>query len=768
MGLALKIHGRPEKGGLLHLPVERHGKNKRLMGIKAASQLSSVLQRMEFDLDAAGVTESAPCSNSLACEASLDGYASSTLLPLLTLSRGVAGLAKRVRALAITLSTCLVLMGEMRADLVTQPLREYGLGDVQKAAVSPNGKWLATCGSGGAFVWDFATGKLLHRLEAHHREVLALCFAPSGVLLTGGGDAVVRAWDVESGAERRAFLGSVGRILDLSVAPDGQSIVAVADDKARVWSFSTGELLHTFETPGAGIAQARFAPNGQRLVTAHVLFSKTADSIRLWDLATEQTVRTFGNSFVEKLEFVGNGKLVTGGPDLLIQLWDIETGQLDRALPGTTLAEQSVQGFQSSTSNSVVTAGCLNGRVITWDSATGQILHDFTGERLFSLAAIPGTNQLITAHPDNVVRVKDAEVGTTLRSIEGHTAGSILAVGFSPDRQQVVSAGNESLIRIWNRAKAEQVSAFAGSASGSRVASFSRDGTQILTVSGPPDYAARLLNAKTGESEREFLGHTSWLAAAVISLDGKRLITGSADGTARLWDFATGTELRSFSSPGSFVTAVALSADGMTLASGDLDGKVRLWSTSDGQLLRSIQLNAGTVTSLQFSQATGELLVAWGDGVLRTFDSETGSVKLGSLVPAGFVRAAEFSPDGRFILDAEGFPSFSARLWDAQTGEELRVFAGSTAEVNAIGFDSTGATILTGAELVRLWNVADLAGRLESKRTPQGLELQWRLGSLQRSARSNGPWLDVTNAVSPWTIPSDQPSAFFRIITNLE
>jgi WD40 repeat protein len=621
---------------------------------------------------------------------------------------------------------------------------------------------MATGGSGGAFIWDYQTGTLLHRLEAHQSEVLALCFSPSGVLLTGGGDAVVRAWDVESGTELRSFVGSIGRIFDVSLSPDGESVLAVADDKARVWSFSTGELLHTFAVPGAGITQARFAPDSQRLVTAHVVFTITADSVRLWDLATEETIRSFDHSFVDRLEFVADGTLVTGGPDLVVQVWDIETGQLVRPLPGTTLAEQAIQGFLTPTNSSLVVAGCLNGRVITWDASTGQIIHDFTGERLFSLAAIPGTNQILTAHPDNLVRVKDSQVGTTLRTIAGHTAGATQGVGFSPDRQYVISGGNEALIRVWNRTNAEQVRAFTGFAGGTQVASFSPDGTRILTTFGA---STRLLNAETGALEREFLG-----AAPALSPDGQRIATVSSDGTAHLWDVVTGTEVRAFSSPGSLLTALAVSSDGMMLASGASDGVVRLWNTANGQLLRSIQFqfDVGGVSSLQFSPATGDLLVAWADGILQIFDPATGALKLGSLLPAGFVGDAAFSPDGRFILDAEGFPSFSARLWDARTGEALRVFAGHGAEVYSVAFDATGTLILTGSDIVRLWSIADIAARLENERTLNGLELRWQVGTLQQSAYVNGPWSDVTNAVSPWLVPIDQPSAFFRARVPLE
>ena len=670
---------------------------------------------------------------------------------------------QRIRLLVLTVGAYLVFTACSLADVVTEPLRKFGLGDLQIAAISPDGKWMATCGSGGAFIWNFQTGTMLHRLEAHQASVLALCFSPSGVLLTGGGDAVIRAWEVESGTELRSFAGHIGRILRLSVAPDGQSFVSVADSTVRVWSLGTGELLHTFAFPGEGVLEARFTPDGHRLVTANLVFTNVRDSLRLWDLATEQKIRSFGgDGFVQTFEFVAGGHLVTAKGPEKVQVWDIETGQLVRALPGTTQAELAIQGFLTATNSSTVVAGCLNGRVITWDANTGQILRDFRGENLFSLAAVPGTNQILTAHPDNLVRVKDRQVGTTLRSIVGHTAGAVFDVGFSPDRRYVVSGGSEALTRIWNRTNAQQIHAFPGFAGGTQVARFSPDGTRILTTFGT---SARLLNAETGEVEREFLGST-----AVFSPDGRRIATGAGDGTARLWDITTGTQIRAFSSPVLSITAVTVSSNGAMLASGTSDGGVRLWNTANGQLLRSIQLpfDAGAVSSLDFSPASGELLVAWADGVLETFDPATGALKLDSLAPAGFLNAAVFSPNGRFILDAEGWPSFSARLWDSRTGEELRVFAGHAGEVNSVAFDGTGISILTGADITRLWSIADIAARLETERKPQGLELRWHGGTLQASTQLNGPWIEITNAVSPRIVPTDQPSAFFRVKVSAE
>lgn len=669
---------------------------------------------------------------------------------------------QRIRSLGPMLAACLALTFCMRADVVTQPLRKFGLGDLLQAAISPDRQWMATSGESGAFIWNFDSGTVVHRLEAHHARVSALCFSPDGeVLLTGGFDRVIRAWNVETGEEIRSFTGHLGAVWDLSFAQDGQSFVSAGDNTARVWSLATGELLHNVVVPGTSVSRAVFAPDGNRLVTVD---GSLMNNVRLWNLATEQTIRSFG-TFVDTLGFVAGGHLVTASGDLSVQVWDIETGQALRPLSGAT---QIVVGLATSTNNAQVIAGCFDGRVITWDASTGDAQHNFMGERLVSIALIPGTNQILTAHSDKLVRVKNSQIGDNLRVFGGHTTSTTLGVGFSPDGRTLVSGGVEVFTRLWNRANAQPGLMLPGHGAGTETALFSPDGSRILTTFGAPVYSARVWNAQTGLLERDFFGHTSWLLAAVFSPDGQRIATGSQDGTARLWDVATGTLIRTFTSPGSLIRSVAVSSNGMFLASGATDGIARLWNTTNGQLLRTFELNAGAVTSLAFSPSTGELLVAWADGFLRTFDPVTGELKLDSISPAAFLEAAVFSPDGRFILGGEGWPFFTARLWDARTGEELRVFAGHAGPVDSVAFNAAGTSILTGSDIVRLWSIADIAARLESQRTSNGLELRWHVGTLQHSAQMTGAWFDVTNAVSPRLIPTDQSSTFFRVRLDAE
>jgi WD40 repeat protein len=70
------------------------------------------------------------------------------------------------------------------------------------------------------------------------------------------------------------------------------------------------------------------------------------------------------------------------------------------------------------------------------------------------------------------------------------------------------------------------------------------------------------------------------------------------------------------------------------------------------------------------------------------------------------VSAAGFSPDNQLILDDS--EDNTARLFDAQSGQQLQVFSGHTAIVNDIAFSPDRKSILTGSDdkTARLWDTA--------------------------------------------------------------
>jgi len=185
---------------------------------------------------------------------------------------------------------------------------------------------------------------------------------------------------------------------------------------------------------------------------------------------------------------------------------------------------------------------------------------------------------------------------------------------------------------------------------------------------------------------RTLLGHRDEVLAAAFSPDGQRLATTSRDKTARLWDTTTGKLLFTLTGHEAAVIFAVFSPDGrrvLTLAPGP-DRSAIIWDTATGE--KQVRLKLSSAWDARF-QAPGS-----GNPPSLTFLDEYGM--------------ASFSPDGRLVVTAFGeYPDFTARVWDAVTGKELRVLKGHEGSVGSAVFSPDGKWIVTASldRTARIW-----------------------------------------------------------------
>ncbi len=301
-------------------------------------------------------------------------------------------------------------------------------------------------------------------------------------------------------------------------------------------------------------------------------------------------------------------------------------------------------------------------------SITPQVGHI---QGITDIAFSPDKTHIATSAGDKTVKIWSIESGRLVRTLAGHS-GTVTSIAYSPDGSAIASASYDKTLKLWDPATGNLIRTLTGNPGDIQSVAFSPDGSQLISggserydgkPKSPSDYL-RLWNVQTGQMIRSFKGHTTSVASATFSSNGRYVVSGSWDKTVRLWDSRNGRLMRTMRGHPSIVNSVAMSPDGSHIVSAGADGEVKLWSTRTGRVLRTVNTHKEWV-SVGFSS----------DGT-RIYSAGT---------------------------DVNERSKYLGEVWDAGTGKRLRTF-GNTVR---IAYSNDGSYLaLGGLSSLRLWNAS--------------------------------------------------------------
>ncbi len=305
-----------------------------------------------------------------------------------------------------------------------------GTGPVDAVAWSPDGKQLATTGS-GISIWEMPSGpKRLDLPGLQGGSVFSLSWSPNCHRLisanSGKLDANLKIWDTALGQCLFTWNEHPSPARAAAWSPDGHWLASGnADGTVELWEAESRQAIRTLKGHSGSVSALSWRPDSQWLGSAG------ADgTVKLWPVADgpETVVIHSRAGPVRSIAWSPNGQsIATGGGDL--KIWDAATGKMISSLHGHIAPVVSVSwSRQSETAQQRLASASLDGTLKIWDLITGQ--------------------EVLTLHPRQEIQSQPADKVPLFNS-----------VAWSPDGQKLVAGGDDGTVSVWGASEEDGLAA---------------------------------------------------------------------------------------------------------------------------------------------------------------------------------------------------------------------------------------------------------------------------------------------------------------------
>jgi WD40 repeat protein/predicted Ser/Thr protein kinase len=285
-----------------------------------------------------------------------------------------------------------------------------------------------------------------------------------------------------------------------------------------------------------------------------------------------------------------------------------------------------------------------------------------------AVAWSPDGQNIASASEDTTVRVWDVATGRRIFTYLNHDS-EVFAVAWSPDGQNIASGGWDQTVLVWDAVHSARGAAsilrwlkslelFLGI----RDFTYRFHTGQVYTVAWSPDsqdiasagndHTVQVWQALTGRNITTYAGHTDLVRCLAWSPDGKHIASGGSDHSLRVWNVHTSRKVFINRHHSNVVHSVAWSPDGRHVASGGSDAKVHVWEVSSGRHLLTYHGHADVVQAVAWSPGGSHIASGSGDRAVHVWQALTGRDAFTYHGHADVVYAVAWSPDGQRLASA--------------------------------------------------------------------------------------------------------------------
>lgn len=549
---------------------------------------------------------------------------------------------------------------------------------ITSIAISSNSATVAATSADKTLtLWNATDAKQLHKLPLP-AEPRAVAFAiDAQSVFVGLADGAIKQIKVADGKEMKP-LPQQQPILGLVSAPKGDLLYSASDNSITALGLPDGAPKLKFDHTAA-ITSVALSKDGAKLAA---LADK---SLKIWNAADAKELITIKlPADAKEISLSPDGaRVIVAGVDKLARIYDV-TGALLELLPH----DGPVQGVAFFDAKKTVTASDKLARQWTSSLVWSRTHAGPVRQALFT----PKGDQILSAGDDKSIKLWNAADGKEVKSLTNDSP--ITHLSLNADATKFATAGADKNVKIWTLAdgkstpplvQASPVQSLSLSPNGQRLAIATQDGAKNFV---------RIHDVPFGKDVQTFEDHTAALKVVQYLADNRTLMTASADKTAKLLDANIATVLPAHPPGATFAQYNAL---GTQLVTAGADKTVKVWDIAKSNLLKSFGPVADPITGVAFNKdftrvgaISGKHVIVW---------TVADGKEVARFTHAADVQAFAFTPENTRVVT--GATDKQTRLWDLATSKELQFFAQDDA-VTAVAALPNNVVLSTSGKTARL------------------------------------------------------------------
>ena len=381
-------------------------------------------------------------------------------------------------------------------------------------------------------MWSVRTGALVATPFAEVDGVKGLVWSADGeALYAGGDDGRVHKWEFEADATTSSStVGHDDRVIDAAASLNGSVLVTLGRDQdVRVWDMTKDRPTVTTLVDAGEPLHAVAVNAGGRTVAV----GDERGVVRVFAIDGEPVIELAGHDGpVRGLVFLSDGRLVTGGDDGTLRLWDVDTGAVETVETGSPITDVAVSG-----DGDLVASSGSDGIVRFW---TTDDLSDPVGQTAAVAAgangvAFSGAREVVAAYGDGRVRFWKRDGSEARDALPVDSDGdAVFSVAVSPGQDLLAAASATDGVTLWNIETGARRSELNGQPADSLDVAFTSSGDAL--VSSNREGTVTLWNSSTGQAIGPRYNYHDGEVRQLAVTPGSVVATASADGTLALLD----------------------------------------------------------------------------------------------------------------------------------------------------------------------------------------------------------------------------------------